>query len=419
MKGRATLPRLGASARRQAAIGVVLVVAAVVGLYSGSGARPPVPTRLIHWLRGDVLRVTIVFAGAVPLRAGDPLYRTTQNRLIQVGEVVNSQTRGGQTVVVARIFRDVEPELRYFRFTLFGPDETVRWAIAALWSPARRAAARAAFAAYWAEVRDDVQSSLWPAMRRLTAELVPLVMRSLDSELRRQRPRLEKLTAPHLRRLEVEAVPLFRRRALPLIEREASPVVTRIVNKLIDRFPTSKAGWSFIKDKLPWGRDDHLKRLLQKFVEKEVEPTLRAHRDELIVVAKSIASKLAADPVVRVWVAKVGTRLLDDKELRALVESLVLDATVRNAKLRASVLRFLADPQLVQLAERLVRGFEPTLKRLLSLFLLDPRGEAIDPHVAMLLRSRLLQKDRLWIRLEHETRRDPLPARFTGVLYGR
>ncbi|MCA9519449.1 MAG: hypothetical protein KC609_00685, partial [Myxococcales bacterium] len=296
---------------------------------------------------------------------------------------------------------------------------TVRWAAAHLFGAERRKRARALFDEYWREVRDDVQGALWPIVNRLTKELVPIVMRSLDHELRRRQARFEALLGPHRRKLEAELGPLFRQRVLPVIEREAAPVVTRIVNKLIDRFPTGKAGWSFIKDKLPWGRDDHLKRLLQAFIQKEVEPTLRAHRDEFIAVSRRIAKKLGDDQILRRWVAKLGTRLLDDRGLRALVESLVLDATVRNPALRASVARILGDPQLLQLAERLLRGFEPTLKRLLALFLLDSTGQALDPHVAMLLRSRLLQKDRLWIRLGYERRSDPLPRRFTGVVYGR
>lgn len=404
---------------RRTLFGAALCLAALLTVLSALSRGRNGVSRLTRFLVSSAPRVEVAFAGDLPLTTGDPLYRLHGSQLVLVGVVERRQYAAGLTRVSVQLFDDLNrTHPRSLRFQLFGPDQTADWALRHLFSRNKQRTIRLELQKFWSDVRSDVTMTLRPMLQRTAKRIAQAAASGLIRALQSRQEGLTPLVHAYRMDLERRLEPVIRTRTIPLVMREIAPVFNTISGKLIDRFPAAKAGWSYVRDKLPWGRDDRLKGIMKRFFEKEVLPLVMAHQGDFMRVGRTALTSLLTDQQVQRLVRDATWRALADPRLVTTMKQITLEATVNNPAVRASLRELFADPQLVTLTGSLARRFEPVLQRLLRLLVLDPRQQSLDGRLALLIRSRLMGKDRHWILVSTRARPLPLSVKTTyGELY--
>lgn len=248
----------------------------------------------------------------------------------------------------------------------------------------------------WEEERADILDRLQPIIREgirtafnAVEEQLPEVLKRHEDEFRRIADRYE------VDIVKADLLPLVKDQILPIIEEEAVPVAEDIGKQLWKKVSLISFAWRFMYDKSPLPKRDAVKEEFQRFVDKEVIPTLRARSDELLDVTETIVKRSMKNPEVRKVLKKNFKQVADDKELHRLIWSVVKEAVIENEVLKVRLESHLKNER-TKMAVEAAGGKMETMVRGIGDALFGTRETGITPEFSRILRVQLLTKDRRW-----------------------
>lgn len=340
---------------------------------------------------------------------------------VAIGEVTGSRTEPGAIVALA----DVAPE-RGDRIgprttaTLLMAPGTAAWITKTLVPPDTALRIRREIDALRVTHEADIVRTLRPFVRETVDDAASLLARDFRAALERHRGEIEAILDRYrVETLEKEFVPVFREHVWPTVVDLSRPALEEIARELWEKLPLWSLGWSWAYGKLPRTPADALEQRFNRFLQEEAIPLLRERQDELARTAESVVRAISENPEVRDVVRRAAERVASDPELEALLRHILEEVVTDNEALARLLERRWNDPRVQRAMQGFSARLQPGIDRIINMVLLNEAGDGISPHLARVLRTEILRKDTIWIRL------DPAPgdARPAGaapvVLEGR
>lgn len=405
-----------------AAIWLVLVVALASSLALSSGhPGGSVARRLYrHSIEGPT-RVEVRLPSWAYCPAGTRVVVPDGPTFVAIGEVSGSRSEPGALVA----FADVAPE----RGDLIGPRATATlltapgtaaWITKTLVPPETAERIRKEIDVLRATHEDDIVRTLRPFLAETVNDAASLLARDFRAALERHRDEIEAILDRYrVETLEEEFVPVFREEVWPTVVDLSRPTLEGIARELWEKLPLWSLGWNWMYGKLPSTPADALEQRFNRFLQDEAVPLLRSRQDELARTAESIVRAISENPAVRDVLRRAAERVANDPDLQALLRHILAEVVTDNAALARLLERRWNDPRVQRAMQGFSARLQPGIDRIINMVLLNESGDGISPHLARVLRTEILRKDTIWIRL------DPAPgdARPDGaapvVLEGR
>lgn len=258
----------------------------------------------------------------------------------------------------------------------------------------------------WEEEREDILDRLQPILREgvrtafnTVEEQLPEVLKRHEEDFRRIADRYE------VDIVKADLLPLVKEQILPIIEEEAVPIAKDIGKQLWKKVSLISFAWRFMYDKSPLPKRDAVKVEFQRFVDKEVIPTLKGRSDELLDVTETIVKRSMKNPEVRKVLKKNFKQVAEDKELHRLIWSVVKEAVVENEILKIRLESHLRNERTKMAVEAAGEKME-TMVRGIGDAMFGTRETGITPEFSRILRVQLLTKDRRWFMMVAKTPAD-------------
>lgn len=263
------------------------------------------------------------------------------------------------------------------------------------------------------EKMDRIKSILSKAWdedkQRLWRDLEPGVMRLISDvtiALRDEMPRLVSERQADFRVLaevvrdkawEGRLRGVFESEVWPRVEARALPILAEIGDEITKKAPVMSLSWSFVRDRLPFTRDDAMRNELQRFIKTEVIPIVERRRDIFKKESADLIKEMLQQEKVLTELQAAATDVFSDPRFRDAMRSIIETWTTSNPR----VLDLLKDG----FARRDIRGpiekffdvREDDVHNIANLILLDDRGYGISPDLARVLRRKVLGESRAWI----------------------
>lgn len=318
------------------------------------------------------------------------------------GPVLGARARSGAwiTSARARLYGNAPALTEGSVLSYYRTDTSMAWVIKTMLPPDKRAAIVAEIRTAMDAHRDEVVAALKPIVMDSVREAFVAVQQELPGVIRKHRAELQALGARYQEELiQKEVLPLVREEVFPVARKHVEPIVTEIGKEIWERVSLWSVGSKFVWDQLPLVGGDSLDKEWKRILEEEALPVVRAHERELVAALKNIVRESAANPAVREATKRAFAVIAEDRELHGLVGRILRSAVLENERLRESMQELWKSDR-ARAAFRLAGDrFEPTVTAIGDR-LLGSRSEGISAEFAVVLRNRLLLKDRQWFVLE-------------------
>ncbi len=401
-------------------LGVLALLTSSLAFSSGQPGGS-VANRLYRHVAEGPTRIEIRFPAWAHSPTGTRLVIRDGASFLTIGEVVESR-RGGDAVVAVA---EVAPE----RGDAIGPRSgatlvnapgTAAWITRTLLPDDTLARIRDEIDVLRVTHWEEIVRTFRPFVQEAAAEAADLLARDLREAMLLHRAEFRAILERYrIETLEQEFLPVFRERVWPRIESRFRPEIEEIARELWDRLPLWSLGWSFVYGKLPRTPADALEQRFNRFVKEEAIPLLESRKDGLAALAEDVAREIVDDPEVKDAVQRALDRVGRDPELQALLRRMFEEIVTRNEDLAALLEKRWNDARVQVALRSFSTRLQPGIDRILNMVLLNEAGDGISPHLARVLRTEILAKDRIWILVDPvpEEGRPPGPA--PTVLTGR
>lgn len=380
----------------------------VAALRNGASEQPSVLSLAVHdvWEYGTrpkaSLRLRCEEAGSrdTNVKYGDPLfYLSPEGVWRQVGFVEQVGVEGEPSLVKACWHADdLDPLL--CRFELHENRGTLGDVVRAMFPAEKRLQLEALIRRAINEHGETLVAQMRPLITEALGASIPVIEAALRESLHRHRPEINALAERYRQTIVAEKlVPLIRSEVMPVVQQEADPLARQIGRELWDRASLWRFGWRALYDSAPLTNRDLVRREFERFVREEATPVFVSHTDELLAVQRRIIIRLMNDPEVRSELSDVGSLLVNDKDLRSLLRTVLRETMVENAELHAVWLAMWNRQETQQALQLASERLEPVVRQIGD-ELFGTREGGVSPSFARVLRNQILGKDKRWIVVE-------------------
>jgi len=323
---------------------------------------------------------------------------------VAIGEVSGTRLEPGARALVA--LADVAPERGDeigpgTKATLLMAPGTAAWITRTLVPKETAERIRKEIDALRATHQEDIVRTLRPFVKETVNDAATLLLRDFRAAIERHRPEIESILARYREEtIEKEFVPVFRESVWPQVVEISRPTLESIARELWDELPLWSLGWNYVWGKLPKTPGDALEQRFNRFLEEKAVPLLRSRQDEIRRTAEEVVRAISTNPQVQDVVRRAADRVANDPELQALLRRILEEVVTENQELVKLLERRWNDPRVQRAMEGFSARLQPGIDKIINMVLLNEAGDGISPHLARVLRTEILQKDTIWIRLE-------------------
>ncbi len=360
-------------------------------------------------VRTDPGRQIRVDAGEVAVIAGDPVFSDFgERRLVLVGRVAG---RGDDLRI--RLRPGTPDPGSDARLQAYSSDRSVAWVFRTLLPDHKREQVQSLARAAFEEHRAELTAALEPLVLQTVRDSLLAIQAELPAVLVAHRPQLQEIGVSYQDELvRDQLLPMAQARLLPLIVERSRPLLTEVGEEIWTRVSLWRVGSRYVWDRLPLTSGTSLEKEWQRVLDEEVVPVIEARVPEFVELTRAIVRAAAADPEIRGTVREAIGRVVEDPRVHSLAVSMFRQAVIDNQQLRdALAARWRSDEARAAFALT-ERRLQPTAVRIGEI-LFGVRGEGISPELAVVLRNRLLLKDRRWLVLEYGATAGAVPEVLT------
>lgn len=255
-----------------------------------------------------------------------------------------------------------------------------------------------AMEAHLAEVTDAV---LPLVMQSLQAS-VPVIEQGMVDSIVEHRQEIDRLADRYRTEIVRERlVPLVREEVIPIVREHGQGPAEEIGREIWSKASLWRFGWRAIYDKSPLPERELVQEEWQRFVEREVVPTMEDHLDEIAAAVELMLRDLVRNDRLRdEMVAVVGT-IATDEEARNLFRVILSEAVIDNQALHRVWADVWSSPDANRRLRIAGQRIEPILRQIGD-EVMGTREGGIEPGFARVLRNQILGKDRTWITVGSE-----------------
>ncbi len=389
--------------------GLWLVAAVACWRLAAAALDPQVPAgrwarSMWSYLTRPPTRVRFELDEPQEVAVGDPLLLNGPRELVRVGEV-SGLVEGGNLLAVRRaevstvevhLYPGVSPPASGDLIEYHKAETSLAWVLETLFTPRRREAIAREVDQVLKDHRQAMMTELRPVVEAAVRDVLHVISTDLPISLTRHREDFARLGARYQQELvQQELLPLVQQEIWPIVQRRAEPAVRELGRELWDRVSLWSFTWRAFADKLPFIEGDLVEQEFQRFIKEEVVPTLRRRTPELVEVVRKVLHDVAANRKLRAVARKSFSRLIEDKELAGLLETIFAEVVVQNPRLHQVLRKHWEAPATQQALENVASRLEPALRRIGDQVFGTP-SQGVTPEFAAVLRNQILEKDRRW-----------------------
>lgn len=353
----------------------------------------------------EPLPIRIEFSDPTASRRGDLLYESRDGELIAVGEVVEALPRPQRAKTIRALVypRSAATLTEGAKITHFTATRTASWAIATLLPKDRIETITEDVRSTFLKEKDLVVDLLRPHLRYSADAVLATLQRELPRVYEKHRDQIDSILARHrIELVEGQLLPLVREDIWPIVRTDSVPLLRKIGRKLWNRFPKWALGLRWAFQQLPGVDDDMVAERFNLFVREQGVPILLAHTDEAVEITRQTLRKISNHPKVARVVERSVEKVLGDPELEELLGTFVADLTYENEELQRVLTESWEDEDFQTALATVLGKFDDLLTRTVKSILLNEEQDGINPDLARVLRTKVLDKDRSWFLLEKE-----------------
>ena len=310
------------------------------------------------------------------------------------GQILNNF---GETKHSVAMFYQTSPEITVnHSITMHETPASLEWVIKEMTKDGAweeyQADLQAAFKEHGAEIMEEFRPVLEAGLR----DAAIVVGQDLKVAFEARRERLEDIAKRYENELvRKKIVPLIQEEILPIVKRNAEPTLDEVGSEIWQRASLWRFGWRAAYDKLPLPKKELTRKEWDRFVEDEVVPILQAHVDDFIEVQKNILTDVTRNKKVRATFRDSARQIMEDKEIREILEEIFVEVFVKNPRLKKVVTDHWQSKQTQQAVSTASDKFERTIVRISEKMFGTPKTQ-ITPSFARVLRNQVLRKDSRW-----------------------
>ncbi len=380
----------------QTVLGGAIWLVAIVGVTAGLNRVRARAARATHIIR-------IAPAVGHGLAKGDIVYFQTVSGLKRAGEVA-TVTQDRHMVKLA-ILADVAPRLNdSARATCWRTPLTAENAINALLPPVVQQRVADQLTDAW-RLHEGRLAEIWgPLIGELARAYLNEVGNDLEAAVERHSDELWTIAQAHGDHLLMQW-PVIQGRLSPLLRDHLTPVLGRLMHEAADHAPKMRIAWSVAR-----GDSEAAFRHVLDSLAEYLANMPDDDRTEMAAAVRNAWEAAGRDEVLTESLGLLGHAILEDQDLRRVLNDIYREAVVDNPRTEAFFRTEILDsPQVRQKIFASTDIIGPTLQRVAAICLFDESG-ATRPEVVHLVRSIALRRRVSWVTLENvEAGGEPLP----------
>lgn len=371
----------------QTVLGVVLWLVAVAGVATGLSTVRARAARATHILR-------IAPGAGHGLAQGDIVFFQTVSGLKRAGEVA-SVTQDGHMVELA-ILSDVAARLNdSARATCWRTPLTAEQAINALLPPVVQRRVADQLTGMWRS-QEGRLAELWgPLISELAKAYLNAVGDDLEAAIERHSDELWMIAQTHSDHLLVQW-PVIQGRLNPILREHLTPVLGRLMHEAADQAPKMRIAWSVAR-----GDSEAAFRHMLDSLAEYLANMPDDDRKEMAAAVRNAWEAAGHDEVLTESLGRLGHAILEDEDLRRVLNDIYREAVVDNPRTEAFFRSEILDsPAVRQKVFAFMELIGPTAQRVAAICLFDESGTT-RPEVVHLVRSIALRRRVSWVTLEN------------------
>lgn len=342
------------------------------------------------------------------VRIGDPIFVQDGDRFEKIGVLVSvlsddgpilgtaAKTGAWATAAEAMLYDNAPAVHADTPVTFYEQATSVAWIIRTMLPPGKRQLVMDEIRTTVDLHSDEIVASLRPIVEQTLRDALAAVQQALPPAIAAHREQLQTLGARYQEELiEKEIVPLVKKEIFPIAQEHATPVASRIGRKIWERVSVLRLGSRFLWDKLPGTRGDSLEKEWNRLLRDDAMPVIEAHGDELVQMVKDIMTDAAKNKKVQETLRRAFGHVVEDRELHALIGAIFRKAVVENEALHEALKENWRSQEAQAAIQLAGARLEPAVVRIGNM-IFGTRTTGITPEFAMVLRNRLLVKDKRW-----------------------
>jgi hypothetical protein len=365
----------------------------------------------VGWPRAELLRnrvaevatylvspsraITFSLPAGVRLDPGQGLVLVVGEDVQRVGEVVSADAQRAVALVDPR-HRELLTDGT--RFTVFSGAGSIWWSLETLLPESVRSRIRAECDAFLVQNADQIRRELEPIVVGTIDEVISLLKEDLERILVVHHEEIAHLGQRFRKEIfEGEVLPLLREEIWPIMRRRGAGPAEVIGRELWGRLPLWGLTWRAAYDSVAHDAPQTVERRWVEFVRRDAIPVIMSHMDLLLDLVLDVFNDIATSPKVDATARRILLKLKDDPEFVALLKTLFHDLIRDNPRLEIYLRTKWEEPAVRRALASSGAKLESLLKTIGDLVLLNDAHTGVSPHLARVLRSVVLRKDRAYV----------------------
>ena len=406
-------PEINRPARRNAnrafrlrvAAGLVFWVASVAGvwiLHEEFDAESEISGRIIRHLTRDAPVFEASFPVDTTVGAKNVVRIDTKGGLLAAGHVISvDETETGRQAVVA-----IYPEYSHrvsdaSRLYSARTSKELGWVLNTLLPEARLEEIREILRKRWEERKEELLRELEPGLLHFVDDVVETLRDDFPRVVEQHRADFKVIgTVLHERAWKQNFQGVFIGEVWPVIEERSLPLLRTIGDEIVDEFPVWAMSWAYVVQTLPFTDNDKVAARIRGFIKEKALPIVRGYGSDFRSMATGVLRDTFGNDAALTSLENAAAEVAADPRFRAAMWSIFKSWIIENPKFAGLLAGTWERPDIRQPVERFLEAFEPDVRKIGNLLLLNDDGDGINPDLARVLRRKLLKEDESWVLLE-------------------
>lgn len=388
---------------RRPIVGLLFWIVAVAGAWRWLASEPDARDGLARVARHVAFPTPPVFEAEFPLGSDirlDEVVRIESDGLwLDAGYVVSYEIRPNHIATRIAIYPEFARLLRAdARLESVTASGDVMWVMTTLLPKEKMDRIKSILSKAWDEDKQRLWRELEPGVMRLISDVTIALRDEMPNLVRERRADFQVLAeVVREKAWEGRLRGVFEQEIWPRVENRALPILAEIGDEITKKAPVMSLSWSFVRDRLPFTRDDAMRNELQKFIKTEVIPIVEQRRDVFKKESAELIKEALQQEKVLTELQSAATDVFADPRFRDAMRSIIETWTTSNPKVLDLLKDGFARNDIRGPIERFFDVREDDVHDIANLILLDDRGYGISPDLARVLRRKVLGESRAWI----------------------
>lgn len=384
-------------------VGLLFWIFAAAGAWRWLASEPSARVGLTRVARHVAFPTPPVFEAEFPLGSDirrDEVVRIESDGLwLDAGYVVAYEIRPNHIATRIAIYPEFARLLRAdARLESVTASGDVMWVMTTLLPKEKMDRIKSILSKAWDEDKQRLWRELEPGVMRLISDVTIALRDEMPNLVRERRADFQVLAeVVREKAWEGRLRGVFEQEIWPRVEKRALPILAEIGDEITKKAPVMSLSWSFVRDRLPFTRDDAMRNELQKFIKTEVIPIVEQRRDLFKKESAELIKESLQQEKVLTELQSAATDVFADPRFRDAMRSIIETWTTSNPKVLDLLKDGFARSDIRGPIERFFDVREDDVHDIANLILLDDRGYGISPDLARVLRRKVLGESRAWI----------------------